>query len=266
MTGPGYGFSLAIGGMRADIVTDRAETRDALDRLLLPWLPRTAVGTHPAGLVLQTEGGQDGAPFEVRSAGALIASSRDLEETVPFLQAWLDDAIVHKLTDLVPVHAGVVSWGDAAVLLPGVSHAGKSTLVAELLRRGCVYFSDEYALVDGAGRVHPYPRALMIRNAAGESRPALASAWNAGIGTAPAPARLVLTLHYSPDAAWAVERIGQSEMVLELLKNTPHCLAEARDLLSPFIRLAAGAACYSGVRGEASEAAGCILDLLDRKS
>ena len=33
----------------------------------------------------------------------------------------------------------------------------------ELVRRGCVYFSDEYALIDSQGLVHPYPRALQVR-------------------------------------------------------------------------------------------------------
>jgi serine kinase of HPr protein (carbohydrate metabolism regulator) len=56
------------------------------------------------------------------------------------------------------VHAGVVAWRGRAVLIPGASNAGKSTLVAELVRRGATYYSDEYAAIDAAGRVHPYAR------------------------------------------------------------------------------------------------------------
>jgi hypothetical protein len=262
MTGPVYGFGIEVRGWRADIVTDRAETCDVLDRYLLPWLPRSAMGTHPASIVLQVSGGLDGSPFEFHADGEVTARSHCLEDVVPFLQAHLDQAIVPRLTEVVPIHAGVVSWQGAAVLIAGASHAGKSTLVAEPLGRGCIYFSDEYALIDGAGRAHPYPRALMLRNGRPEAHPALASMWNADTGRAPVPVRLVLALEYSPSAAWKVCRAGQSETLLMLLKHTPRPLMESAEIFAPLVRLASGATCYAGTRGEAADAADRILDLL----
>src|SRR6185312_3555780 len=68
------------------------------------------------------------------------------------------------------VHAGVVGWRGRAIVLPGRTHAGKSTLVAALVRAGATYYSDEYALVDGDGRVWPYPRPLSLRRARGPVR------------------------------------------------------------------------------------------------
>ncbi len=65
------------------------------------------------------------------------------------------------------VHAGVIAWNGRVALLPGASQAGKTTLVTELLKRGTVYYSDEYALLDTEGRVHAYPRALMLRESGG---------------------------------------------------------------------------------------------------
>src|SRR6185503_1071009 len=62
------------------------------------------------------------------------------------------------------VHAGVVAWNGTAILIPGSSFSGKSTMVAELLRAGATYYSDEYAVIDEHGRVHPYPRDLRIRS------------------------------------------------------------------------------------------------------
>ena len=61
------------------------------------------------------------------------------------------------------VHAGVVGWKDRAILIPGLSHSGKTTLVDQLIRAGATYYSDEYAVLDARGRVHPYPRALGMR-------------------------------------------------------------------------------------------------------
>ena len=87
----------------------------------------------------------------------------------------LDDALIllggHMMIhvaehapEYVFLHAGVVAWEDRALLLPGQSHAGKSTLVAELVRAGATYYSDEFALLDSQGRVHRiYTRDIRMR-------------------------------------------------------------------------------------------------------
>jgi hypothetical protein len=54
------------------------------------------------------------------------------------------------------VQAGVVGVGERAMVLPGKSFAGKTTLVAALVRAGAEYWSDEYAVLDANGDVHPY--------------------------------------------------------------------------------------------------------------
>jgi len=51
-------------------------------------------------------------------------------------------------------------WQGRAILLPGRSLSGKTTLVRELLRRGATYYSDEFAVVDDFGNIHPFPRPL----------------------------------------------------------------------------------------------------------
>ena len=65
------------------------------------------------------------------------------------------------------IHSGVVGWKDKAILIPGDSFAGKTCLVASLIRAGCTYFSDEYAVLDGNGSVHTFPRKLTMRNDSG---------------------------------------------------------------------------------------------------
>jgi hypothetical protein len=256
----GYGFGMEVDGWRVEIRTDRAETERVLDRYLGPWVGRSATGR--GGMVLEATGGEDGAPYEFFCDGALVASEPFLEDLIPLMQAWLDDAIIRRVKGTVPVHAGAVRWRGGAVLLPGPSHAGKSTLVAELIRRGCVYYSDEYALIDGEGRANPYPRALQLRDGEGRVRPVLAAEWGAETGEGPAAVRLILALEYAANSAWAVRRVSQSDMVLTLLRHTPRNLAETDGLPGWFVRAAAGAACYAGARGEAAEAAGHILELL----
>ena len=61
------------------------------------------------------------------------------------------------------LHAGVLEWKGKALVLPGISYSGKTTLVQELVRLGARFYSDEYAIIDTKGRVHPFPSPLSIR-------------------------------------------------------------------------------------------------------
>jgi hypothetical protein len=128
---------------------------------------------------------------------------------------------------------------------------------------GWEYWSDEYALVDRAGLVHPYPRALVLRSVDGTMRAIPAAARRASTGRGAAPVRLIVRLNYDPAARWSLRRLAQSEMILELLKNTPQSMTEV-EMAAPLARLAAGAACYAGTRGEATEAVERLRELVER--
>ena len=41
---------------------------------------------------------------------------------------------------------------------------GKTTLVVALLRAGAHFYTDDFALLDGDGLVHPYPNLIFIKN------------------------------------------------------------------------------------------------------
>lgn len=169
----------------------------------------------------------------------------------------LDEAVVGRLREFSAVHAGVVEIGGKVVLLPGGTHAGKSTLVAELVARGATYFSDEYAVIDRAGAVHPYPRPLLMRQSGQEQQlPVLAQG---AVGRQAAPVGWVLEMRY--EGEWRVEQIPQSEGLLILLKNTPHVLSEQPGILERLGRASASGKCFTGRRGEAGAAAEKILAL-----
>ena len=67
------------------------------------------------------------------------------------------------------VHAGVVGWQGQAILFPGRSVCGTTTLVAALIKAGATYYSDEFAVLASQGRVHPYAVPLSVRNGNGRN-------------------------------------------------------------------------------------------------
>ena len=134
--------------------------------------------------------------------------------------------MVRCQTDVAVVHGGVVAHEGRAILLPGPTHAGKSTLVAELVRRGAPYFSDEYALIDADGRVHPYPRPLLLRDGSGYDQPRLATELGGTVAHEPLPAGLIVGVRYVPDASPFTQAMSQADGVLLLLRNTPQVLVD----------------------------------------
>src|SRR5438552_15631793 len=102
------------------------------------------------------------------AGAARLARTKALEELFEPLESDLQMFVAEWARRRVFVHAGVVGWRGQAIVIPGPSLSGKTTLVVALVRAGATYYSDEYAVFDAQGRVHPYPRLLSIRGEHGE--------------------------------------------------------------------------------------------------
>jgi hypothetical protein len=257
-----YHFEVRVFDCSIQVETACIKAHTILDRYIFPSLPRTANTIDQPDVSIRVVRVAD--QLQLLADEVMVASARQVIDLVPDLIRILDDAVVPRLTRLRAVHAGAVLWGKRALLLPGSTHAGKSSLVTELLRRGATYFSDEYALIDSAGLVHPYPRSLLVRNGRPQQTPMLPIDYNASVGDVPAPVGWILSLQYLPESAWSVARITQSEALLTLLRNTPHILAETPDMVQVFERAVTGASCYAGTRNEAPDAVNKILQLVDK--
>lgn len=164
--------------------------------------------------------------------------------------------LAERAPGLVAIHAGAVVVDGRAVLLPGRSLSGKSTLTAALVRCGATYYSDEFALLDGAGRVRPYPRPMTLRPPAEPVRPAV-------IGSEPADVALVATLRYLPDARWSVETVGPASGTLDLIDNAVAAQTRSAEVLEHCAATARGARFIRGVRGPAEQAVAQLRALLD---
>ncbi|HWB32972.1 MAG TPA: hypothetical protein VG714_07360 [Acidobacteriaceae bacterium] len=165
------------------------------------------------------------------------------------------------------VHAGVVASHGRALLLPGATFAGKTTLVAELVRAGAVYYSDEYAVLDSTGLVHPYPRPLAMRAPGGnEQSPTPVDQLGGITGAEPIPAALVVFTRYAEDASWQPEPVSPGMAALEMLRHAiPVQRAPAR-VMAAFARMLQSAAAFQSPRGDAATTAQLLLAMLEARA
>ena len=191
-----------------------SEIRAVLNRYLFPPLPHNELAPSSADIHLSVDHGADG--FTVVINQKLAASAITLHDAALAAVKAIDDAVVHRLKMVRAVHAGAVLIDGRALLLPGSSHAGKSSLVAELLRRGASHFSDEYALIDDRGCTHSYPRPLLLRNGGPLQSLVLPEELNARFATCSAPVGWIFALDYVPGAEWDLHEIiaGRSRHAL----------------------------------------------------
>lgn len=248
----------------------RATTAEGLARLAARLPPgwRRARGRTVGRLYSYVDGGdEENAGRGVRRFHLLYGDASRLartREASEASEAFESDAQLFVATGArgrLFVHAGVVGWGGRAILLPGRSFAGKTTLVAELVRAGAVYYSDEYAVLDEEGRVHPYARPLGVRGEAGAPRRRIAAEELAGAGgvVGPLPVGLVYVGQYRAGARWRPRRLTGGRAVLALLAHTVAARREPAVALDVLGRVARDAAVLQGTRGEASATAPALL-------
>ena len=131
-----------------------------------------------------------------------LARSLDLEEIRRAFDRDLSMAVGAGARRRIFVHAGVVSFEDGAILIPGKSFSGKTTLVRALVSQGGAYYSDEFAVLDSRGRVFPWAEALSIRDPT--KRQALRFSW-AWADLEQPDGEYAVTNALEPDAlGWAV--------------------------------------------------------------
>lgn len=162
------------------------------------------------------------------------------------------------------VHAGVVAHRGRAIVLPAATFAGKSELVAALVRAGAVYYSDEYAVIDDDGLVHPYARPLTLRARAGRAAERLGAAQLGGRpGTDAVPIGLIAATAFAPSAGWAPEERTPAAGALLLLAHAGQARADPGRVLDALHRAALHARVLEGPRGEADVTAPALLAAMD---
>jgi hypothetical protein len=176
------------------------------------------------------------------------------------LDAELRMYIAMNAPDHVFVHAGVVGVEDKAILLPGRSFAGKTTLVASLVQAGAEYWSDEYAVLDADGLVHAYPKPLSVRiNDTRAAEELTIESLGGRAGDRPLPVGVIAFTSYRPGAIWAPRSCTIGEGAVKLLEHSIAARSRPEQVLAAVRRAAINAIVLEGARGDSGEAASTLL-------
>jgi hypothetical protein len=164
------------------------------------------------------------------------------------------------------VHAAAVAWKGRVIVLPGHSHAGKSTLTAALVRHGALYFSDEYSVIDEEGLVHPFPRRLHMRSSTGGRSTDVPVEELGGIaGTEPLPIGMIVATKYRPGSQWRPGPMSSGQAALALFDNAIVARMRPAHTMTRIARaLDLGAVGMIGPRGEADDTARRLLAVASR--
>ena len=195
-----------------------------------------------------------------------ISFGRSQRGFYKFFDSVLRVAVGENAVDRVFLHAGVVARNGKAIIIPADSFKGKTTLVAELVRNGAVYYSDEFAVVDGKGHVHPFLRPLNMRTDDGNFREYKMTVEELGgtCGEEPIPVGMVLITEYVANKRWSPKRLSPGQGVLEMIPYTLSIRRRPEFAFMVLNNIATHAIIVSSLRGSVETFAKRLLDFVDK--
>ena len=258
------GFTFTSYGVRIGVRTNQPEILERLAELLPPGCKPSASATVERVYSL-TVGGAGARP-NLRRFNLLygnfdrLARTMNLDEALNKFESDLQLYVAERARRRVFIHGGVVGWRGQAIIIPGRSFSGKTTLVAELVRAGATYYSDEYAVLDARGRVHPFPKPLGMRHdASARQTRSAAESLGGRTGIEPLPVGMVLISEYKAGARWRPRQLSAGHGVLALLDNAVAARHRPESVLTALRQVVARAPVVKSKRGEAGELAGLLL-------
>ena len=259
------GLAFTSYGVRVGVRVNDAAVLESLVECLPPgWKPSTVTAVEKLYSLLV--GGETKRPgvrrFSLAYADAKrIGRSVDLAVVFDAFESDLHLHVAEMAPRRVFVHSGVVGWRGQAILIPGRSFSGKTSMVAELVKAGATYYSDEYAVLDSNGLVHPFSRPLAIREGNGPRQTKCRVEELGGhAGHKALPVGLVVVSKYKEGGKWRPRRLSAGQGALALLDNTVSIRRQPGFAFEVVQPLASQAEFLKSDRGEAGEVVKYILE------
>lgn len=191
-------------------------------------------------------------PHVLFGSGEPLARSLHLADILDALEQDARFFVAGHARGRIFVHAAVVGWNGRAIVMPGRTMSGKTTLAAAFVRAGAIYYSDEYAVLDDRGFVHPYAKPLSMRSAEDgytqTDYPVEAIGGRAG--TKPLRIGTILITEYSKAAQWRPRPLSRGMGAMSLLANTFGVRARPERTINVLWKAVTNASVYKSSRGE----------------
>lgn len=197
--------------------------------------------------------------FQLRLESQILQSSSSIADLLERLRSELHFQVARHARSGLFVHAGVVGWAGRAILIPGRSRTGKTSLVAALARAGADYYSDEYAVVDAEGRIHPYAKPLSVRGDSDVAARHEIADLGFRTGSEPLWAGLIVSTSYQTEAGFRPRHGSPGQGLLHLIDNTIVVRERPRTAMEYLTPVARAAALVEGPRGDSDDTAAYLL-------
>jgi hypothetical protein len=205
--------------------------------------------------------------FELYREAEFVLKKTSAKELLEYLESQIRSVIAEYAQDFIFLHAGVVSWKGKGIIIPGKTLSGKTTLVSELIKRDCEYLSDEFAVIDKNGYVHPFPKKLSVRGIIGEYKQVdlPVSKFGGKTSQAPVPIGFMLLTEYKKEKRKPRIRIESAgEGVMAGVANSISVRQNPKFVLEVLSVVANRAVILKGKRGDAGDFAEFLLNYLEK--
>ena len=122
-----------------------------------------------------------------------------------------------------------------------------------MIKNGAEYYSDEYAVLDADGFLHPYPKMLSMRGIINEydqvDMPP--DDFGAKTGKKKIPVKLILITEFEIGTQWKPKILNSGEGIMEILQHTIPIRLNPEFVLKVLKKTASRAIIAKGKRGEA---------------
>lgn len=200
--------------------------------------------------------------FAYKNDELLFSRTKITPET---LEPQLRLTVAEFAENCIFLHAGAVSYNGTGIIIPGKSFAGKSTLVSELSKRGFLYFSDEYAVIDREGKLHPYAKKISMRGIVNDYTQVDVPVEEFGgkPGKEPVKIGMILVASYKKNAKFKPKTLSPGEGIIEAIANSVSIRRNPAEVLQTLHKVVADAKIIKTKRGEAKDFAKNFLDYLE---
>lgn len=267
-----FAFNFRSHGVNVGIETETAAQLRKVKQRLAKIFPGGFEEIAPEKVVYQFEinSGAD-KTIRCRRNEEVVTESRAADENFyEAVQREIRLTVAEFAVGKVFLHAGVVAWKNRAIVIPAISGSGKTTLVVELLKKGAVYYSDEYAVLNSDGWVEPFPKWLSIRGIKNAYTQVDRSVESLGAvaGQTAVPVGLILLAGFDEKKSsrknWKPKVLSPGQAMMEILPHTLPIRNNPKFVLEVLNKSICHAIIVKTIRGEAEDFAQALLNYLEQ--